>query len=263
MPEAGRLDAGDVVLPVEVGLHVAGAAVIPVRGLHRLVDAPPVDGRRQHPHWPLALLLGVRVGERSALTCPARVLRTCAPPPPGFLGPLHTDAGWGGTSLTNSHPVPSAPGLLLSSSLSEERPRSRTGQQVPTDFRVLFLPFSSLLPELLLPVFCPPSSFSQIHISPDLPSPQTSHLPRPLISPDLSSPLTSHLPYPPSPHAPSPRHPHLPRLPIMSPAPFIPFIFSIPLKGCISPHTTYHTTWHPGHYLFGFYFSVSSWECQL
>lgn len=94
--EAGSLDAGNVVLPVEVGLHVAGAAVIPVRGLHRLVDAPPIDRRRQHTHWPLALLLGVRVREQSALTCPARVPRICAPPPPGFLGPLHADAAGGG-----------------------------------------------------------------------------------------------------------------------------------------------------------------------
>lgn len=56
VPEARRLDTGDVVLPVEVGLHVARAAMVPVQRLHGLVDAPAVDGRRQHPHRPLALL---------------------------------------------------------------------------------------------------------------------------------------------------------------------------------------------------------------
>ena len=33
MPEARRLDTGDVVLPVEVGLHVARAAVVAVQRL--------------------------------------------------------------------------------------------------------------------------------------------------------------------------------------------------------------------------------------
>lgn len=56
MPEARRLHTGDVVLPVEVGLHVARAAVVPVQRLHGLVDAPPADRRRQHAHRPLALL---------------------------------------------------------------------------------------------------------------------------------------------------------------------------------------------------------------
>ena len=56
--KAGALDAGDVVLPVEVRLHEVGAAVVPVQGLHGLVDASPVDRGRQHCHGPLALLAG-------------------------------------------------------------------------------------------------------------------------------------------------------------------------------------------------------------
>lgn len=58
VPKAGRLDAGDVVLPVEVSLHVAGTAVVPVQGLHGLVYAPPVDRGHEHSHGPLALLCG-------------------------------------------------------------------------------------------------------------------------------------------------------------------------------------------------------------
>lgn len=58
VPKAGRLDAGDVILPVEVSLHVAGTAVVPVQGLHGLVYAPPVDRGHEHSHGPLALLCG-------------------------------------------------------------------------------------------------------------------------------------------------------------------------------------------------------------
>lgn len=56
MPEAGHLDAGDVVLPVEVGLHVVHTAVASVEGLDGLVDAFPVDRGHQHWHGPFLFL---------------------------------------------------------------------------------------------------------------------------------------------------------------------------------------------------------------
>lgn len=43
MPKARRLDAGDVILPVEVSLHVVDTAVVPDQRLHGLVYAPPID----------------------------------------------------------------------------------------------------------------------------------------------------------------------------------------------------------------------------
>lgn len=43
VPKARLLEAGDVILPVEVSLQKVGTAVVPVQRLHWLVDAPPVD----------------------------------------------------------------------------------------------------------------------------------------------------------------------------------------------------------------------------
>lgn len=80
MPEAGRFDAGDVILPVEVGLHIVGTAEVPVHWLHRLVDAPPIDRGRQYSHGPLLFLgtsakrISQHVGDLSTvdhLSCPA------------------------------------------------------------------------------------------------------------------------------------------------------------------------------------------------
>lgn len=43
MPKARILEAWDLILPVEVGLQMVGAAVLQVQRLHWLVDALPVD----------------------------------------------------------------------------------------------------------------------------------------------------------------------------------------------------------------------------
>lgn len=43
MPKARRLETGDVILPVEVGLQIVGAAIVPVQRLQGLVYAPPID----------------------------------------------------------------------------------------------------------------------------------------------------------------------------------------------------------------------------
>lgn len=59
MPKARLLDAGDVVLPVEVGLHVVHTAVVSVQGLDGLIDAFPIHRGHQHGHGPF-LFLGKR-----------------------------------------------------------------------------------------------------------------------------------------------------------------------------------------------------------
>lgn len=89
VPKARRLDAGDVVLPVEVSLHMVGTAVVPVQGLHGLVYAPPIDRGHQHPHGPLALLSRV-ARTRGQLTPPWSqdlpcVLELSLPGPPAHL----------------------------------------------------------------------------------------------------------------------------------------------------------------------------------
>ena len=58
VPKARLLNASDVILPVEVGLHVVGAAMVPVQRLHWLMDTAAIERGRQHPDRPLPLLSG-------------------------------------------------------------------------------------------------------------------------------------------------------------------------------------------------------------
>ena len=126
MPEAGLLEAGDVVLPVEVGLQVAGAAVVPVRRLHRLMDAPPIDGRRQHAHRPLALLSR---GSRALLPACAPVHLRPVHLHPHLGGPLHADARE--TSSSRSRSAPSAHSQLVPSRPSEKSQDLEPGARYP------------------------------------------------------------------------------------------------------------------------------------
>lgn len=56
VPKARLLDAGDVVLPVEVGLHVVHAAIASVQGLNGLIDAFPIHRGHQHRYGPFLFL---------------------------------------------------------------------------------------------------------------------------------------------------------------------------------------------------------------
>lgn len=56
VPKARLLDAGDVVLPIEVGLHVVHTAVVSVQGLYGLIDAFPIHRGHQHRYGPFLFL---------------------------------------------------------------------------------------------------------------------------------------------------------------------------------------------------------------
>jgi hypothetical protein len=43
VPEARILEAGDVILPVEISLHMVHTAIVSVQGLNGLMDALPID----------------------------------------------------------------------------------------------------------------------------------------------------------------------------------------------------------------------------